>query len=65
VLWVRQSLSHKAAQDLKRNVYTNYPHYIHASAEITKLEAEMEKLSKGLEEEQAILQVGFVGVVGA
>ena len=50
-----QQLSHKAAQDLKRNVYANYQTYIDASKEITKLEAEMDRLAKGLDEEQGIL----------
>lgn len=50
-----KQLHHKAAQDLKSNVYKNYQSYIDASAEITKLEAEMDRLNKGLDEEQGIL----------
>lgn len=43
-------------QDLKSNVFENYPRYIDAAKAISKLEAKLEQLRDGLSEEQDIIE---------
>eukprot|EP00041_Stephanoeca_diplocostata_P031832 m.1002283 g.1002283 ORF g.1002283 m.1002283 type:complete len:646 (-) comp24035_c0_seq5:4476-6413(-) len=51
-----KSLSSRTAEDLKLNVFKNYPRYIDAAKAISKFEAELEQLKDGLTEEQDIIE---------